>query len=100
MSNISVNVKNVLGRPEWRGPTPLESVVSAARRWWHNRTIAARPVEDHVGQAAREAEALRAYARNFEKSDRGFAADLYAAANRHETLGDACPRSRSTENVN
>ena len=31
-----------------------------------------------------EAESLRRYAQTFEKTDRGFAADLYAAADRHE----------------
>lgn len=31
-----------------------------------------------------EAESLRAYARSFEQTDRGFASDLYAAADRHE----------------
>jgi hypothetical protein len=31
-----------------------------------------------------EAENLRAYARGFERTDRGFASDLYAAADRHE----------------
>ena len=87
MNNISVIAKNVLSRPAWRGPTPLESVISAAQRWWRNRTTRAKPVEDRVSKAAREAEALRAYASTFEKSDRSFAADLYAAANRHEMLG-------------
>ena len=36
-----------------------------------------------------EAESLRAYAQTFEKTDRGFAADLYAAADRHELLHGA-----------
>ena len=31
-----------------------------------------------------EAEALRSYAQNFVETDRGFAADLFAAADRHE----------------
>ena len=33
-----------------------------------------------------DAESLRRYAQTFEKTDRGFAADLYAAADRHEHL--------------
>lgn len=36
-----------------------------------------------------EAENLRVYARSFESTDRGFAADLYAAADRHERLHGA-----------
>lgn len=89
MNNISVTTKAAFGYSDRRGPTPLDSVISAARRWLQNRAARSAPVEEAVGKAAREAEALRAYARSFEKSDRGFASDLYAAANRHETLGDA-----------
>ena len=33
-----------------------------------------------------EAEALRAYARSIQRSEPGFAADLFAAANRHEVI--------------
>jgi len=36
---------------------------------------------------SQEAEALRAYALSIRQSDPGFAADLYAAADRHETRG-------------
>ena len=89
MNNISATTKAAFGYSDRRGPTPLDSVISAARRWLQNRAARSAPVEETVGKAAREAEALRAYARSFEKSDRGFASDLYAAANRHETLGDA-----------
>lgn len=35
-----------------------------------------------------EAEAVRSMARDWEKSDPGFAADLYAAAARHEGVAD------------
>ncbi len=37
---------------------------------------------------AEEAESVRAMARSVEASEPGFAADLYAAANRHEAQGD------------
>jgi hypothetical protein len=36
-----------------------------------------------------EAESLRAYAQNHVKTDPGFAADLFAAADRHETENGA-----------
>jgi hypothetical protein len=35
-----------------------------------------------------EAESVRAMARSLEATEPGFAADLYAAANRHEALGE------------
>ena len=87
MNNISATTHTALRHSDRRGPTPLESVISAARRWLQNRAVRSASVEETVGKAAREAEALRAYAHTFEKTDRGFAADLYAAANRHESLG-------------
>ena len=38
-------------------------------------------------RAAQDAEALRHYASSFRESDPGFAADLYAAADRHDAQG-------------
>jgi hypothetical protein len=86
MSNASVHSTNLPEGPAWQGPTLFESVRSAARRWVKNRQRPASPPADRATQAAREAQALRAYASTFDKTDRGFAADLYAAANRHEGL--------------
>ena len=40
------------------------------------------------GRHAREAQEVRAIAHRWERSDPGFAADLYAAAARHEGLDD------------
>lgn len=45
---------------------------------------ACEPVSPHV----REAAAVRALADRYRHIDRGFAADLYGAADRHERLGD------------
>lgn len=56
------------------------ALLSALRR----KSVARRPQT-----AFEEAESLRAYAHSFEKTDRGFAADLYAAADRHERLHGA-----------
>ncbi len=39
-----------------------------------------------VDKAALEAQAVREMARSYAKTDPSFAADLYAAADRHETL--------------
>jgi hypothetical protein len=46
----------------------------------------ARPEPQAVSDRAEEAEAVRRLARRWERSDPGFAADLYAAAARHEGL--------------
>ena len=89
MNNISATTKTAFGHSDRRGPTPLDSLISAARRWLHNRAARSATVKETGSKAAREAEALRAYAHTFEKTDRGFASDLYAAANRHEILGDS-----------
>jgi len=41
-----------------------------------------------IDRTSVEAQAVRDMARHYAKSDPGFAADLYAAADRHETLND------------
>jgi len=41
---------------------------------------------DAPNPAAREAEAVRELANRYRQTDRGFAADLYLAADRHEQL--------------
>jgi len=52
-----------------------------------NRRAAKAP--EQVSRWAREAADLRAFALRHAESDRGFAADLYAAADRHEAAGRA-----------
>ena len=42
------------------------------------------PAANPADKAAREAQAVRDLARSYQKTDPGFAADLYAAASRHE----------------
>ena len=44
---------------------------------------------DSADKAALEAQAVRELARSYAKTDPGFAADLFAAAARHEGMNDA-----------
>ena len=53
------------------------ALVEAWHRFFSRRALAPR-------SRAQEAESLRAYALSIRQSDPGFAADLYAAADRHE----------------
>jgi hypothetical protein len=46
----------------------------------------ARPADDDCGSAASEARAVREMAFAYTKTDPGYAADLYAAASRHERI--------------
>ena len=59
-------------------PATLASLFS------RDRNEAASPVD----KAALEAHAVREMARSYAKTDPSFAADLYAAADRHEALND------------
>jgi len=46
------------------------------------------PPASAADKAAREAQAVRDLARSYQKTDPGFAADLYAAASRHELTAE------------
>ena len=46
------------------------------------------PSASPTEKAAREAQAVRELARSYSKSDPGFAADLFAAASRHELAAE------------
>ena len=48
----------------------------------------ASPAVSPADKAAREAQAVRDLARSYAKTDPGFAADLYAAASRHELTAE------------
>ena len=65
-------------------PPRLAGAVRALARAWVGAT--SRSNHDRV---AREAKAVRDLARRYDKTDRGFAADLYAAADRHEDIAAA-----------
>jgi hypothetical protein len=51
------------------------------------RLLRAGAAREPVSRRAREAAAVRALALRHRDSDRGFAADLYAAADRHQAAG-------------
>ena len=58
------------------------------RRMLSSQAKAGRDGATTIGRHAREAQEVRAIAQRWERSDPGFAADLYAAASRHEGLDD------------
>ena len=66
------------------------SLARGLRRAWDAfARLRAAKAPEHVSRWAREAADLRAFALRHAESDRGFAADLYAAADRHEAAGRA-----------
>ena len=78
MSNPTFTLQSTLRRVDPLGAlsAALRSVLNVARR-------------DAPNPAARDAEALRQLANRYRDSDRGFAADLYVAADRHEQIARA-----------
>ena len=76
------------------------SVTSASLAWRLRRAwdafarIRAAKAHEQISRWAREAADVRALALRHADSDRSFAADLYAAADRHEAAGRAAQRSR------
>jgi hypothetical protein len=73
-----------------RGPRRAAGA-SLAQRLWRALDAFARlrtaKAHEQVSRHAREAADVRALALRHAASDRGFAADLYAAADRHEAAG-------------
>jgi hypothetical protein len=57
---------------------------SLFQRWLGRLTWPVADAADKMPGAAAEAAAVRALADRYRESDRGFASDLYAAADRHE----------------
>jgi hypothetical protein len=86
MTSITLNSQNRSQATRPSVGTALQELMVAARRLGaallsatQREIVIRRPLT-----VFEEAESLRAYARGFEQTDRGFAADLYAAADRHE----------------
>jgi hypothetical protein len=77
MSNPTFTLQSTLRRVE-----PLGALSAAWRRL---RDLVRRDPPN----AARDAEAVRQLATRYRDSDRGFAADLYIAADRHEQIARA-----------
>lgn len=65
--------------------TPKSWLAAAARRLSRRPAAPGAPAPRNP---EREAEAVRALAFNYRVTDRGFAAELYAAAERHESASD------------
>jgi hypothetical protein len=86
MTSITIDRKN---QPRSLGPaeaSPLQALLSSAARLL--RFTAKAPVKPAPRDVVREAAEVRALAHSYRKTDPGFAADLYAAADRHELAGD------------
>ena len=78
MSNPTLTLRSTLRRAE-----PLGALSAA---WRSLLNVIHR---DAPHPATRDAEALRQLANRYRNSDRGFAADLYMAADRHEQIARA-----------
>jgi hypothetical protein len=72
--------------PQQRTAPRLAAPFAAAFAALLNALKPAERVNAEENQAAREAADVRAMARQYLKTDPGFAADLFAAADRHEEL--------------
>jgi hypothetical protein len=72
--------------PQQRTAPRLAAPFAAAFSALLNAVMPAERVNVEENQAAREAADVRAMARQYLKTDPGFAADLFAAADRHEEL--------------
>ncbi|KQU78220.1 MULTISPECIES: hypothetical protein [unclassified Rhizobacter] len=72
--------------PQQRTAPRLAAPFAAAFATLLNALKPAERVNVEENQAAREAADVRAMARQYLKTDPGFAADLFAAADRHEEL--------------
>jgi hypothetical protein len=64
----------------------MRGLLAGAKRSLHALTRASQEIPEQ--SAARDAAAVRALAESYRLTDPGFASDLYAAANRHESALD------------
>ena len=83
MTYITVHLSRFPGFATPPGPSRLLLWFHAALRLLGTRTVAAPPTRDRV----REACEVRAWTEKVRAMDPRFAADLFAAADRHERLG-------------
>ena len=84
MTTTTLHLKVQRGRFSHHALATLAGMVPAALRTWV--ASAPPPVLSAGEKAAREAQKVRELAYSYSKTDPGFAADLYAAAARHEGL--------------
>jgi len=85
-STLSFPLQNSLWTGALNAGDALRRSGVAMRRLARQKLLALRPAGRPSDPAA-EAAAVRELAATYAKSDRGFAADLYAAAARHEAAG-------------
>ena len=80
MTYITVHLSRFPGFATPPGPSRLLPWFHAALRFLGSRPVAAPPIRDRVHEACE----LRAWAEKVRATDPRFAADLFAAADRHE----------------
>jgi hypothetical protein len=73
------------GQPVIAGTAPRPPLFAGAVHALARAWVAATSRSNH-DRVAREAKAVRDLARRYDKTDRGFASDVYAAADRHEDI--------------
>jgi len=82
MTTTTVEVLSVRTPAMPRGARVAASLFSSAVNWL------LRPAAQPTLSRAEEAASVRAMAYRVQRTDPGFAADLFAAASRHESLGE------------
>ena len=89
MTDTTIDLQAVQRGGAWLGAAHVRPVL---RSWMEALAHILRPVstsDEPLGKAEREAAAVREMALRYRETDRGFAADLFAAADRHEELARA-----------
>ena len=82
MTTTTVEVLSVRSPAMPRGARVAAGLFSSAFNWL------TRPAAARVLSRAEEAASVRQMAYSVQRTDPGFAADLFAAASRHESLGE------------
>lgn len=82
MTTTTVEVLSVRTPAMPRGARVAADLFSSALSWF------ARPAAKAKRSRAEEAASVREMAYSVQRTDPGFAADLFAAASRHESLGE------------
>ena len=88
MTTTTLQLKLERGRFAQHAKSSILSLLPMARRLLSTARPA--PTLSAADAASREAQALRDMANTYTKTDPGFAADLLAAAARHEGLNGGC----------
>ena len=83
MTTTTLHLKVQRSRFSHHALAALAGMLPAALRIW---SASALPVLSAAENASREAQKVRELADSYSKTDPGFAADLYGAAARHESL--------------